>query len=85
MTEGWEQKAACRSDANLDAWFLGGAMDRPANAGALRICLTRCPVQTACLAYYERLPNTARISVIAGGIVWDSKGRPVQKAEAHHG
>ena len=82
MTEGWEQQAACRGDGNPDAWFVGDLGGPGANARALTICLTRCPVRAACRAYYEQLPNTSRVSVIAGGVVWDSRGRPDRRTAA---
>lgn len=82
MTGDWAALAACRSDGNPDAWFMGDLGGRPANARALTICLRQCPVRAACHAYYRTLPATSRVSVIAGGVVWDSRGRPVQKTGA---
>lgn len=81
MTEGWEQRAACRGD-RLDDWFISTTWNPIANARALRTCRTTCPVRAACHAYYRTLPATSRVSVIAGGVVWDSRGRPVQKTGA---
>lgn len=71
----WRVRAACRDSGYPDAWIVVTAVPTPANRHALAKC-HRCPVQAACLSWYESLPPVMRQDVIAGGKRWDAKGEP---------
>jgi excisionase family DNA binding protein len=77
----WRVKAACRDALDPDAWMVTTAAPSDANLDALRTC-RGCPVQRACLAWYETLPPIMRQSVIAGGVRWDHNGQPHRVARS---
>jgi hypothetical protein len=77
VSDDWEDRAACRTDAAPDDWFRNDRKPTLSrgNVRALNVCRNTCPVLELCRRRYVAMPDRLRYSVIAGGLAWDSRGR----------
>lgn len=81
MTD-WRRHGLCNLD-NADLFDRRDYQLTPQNMVALRLCAA-CPVRQECADDILSVPDSRRMGVIAGGMVFDQVGSPSMPNVAHN-